>query len=136
MPTELNLRFPDPQHVIVRLGPDDDSGQLAFTNPITEKDLRDIQWYVEIYGAHSLGDPDDAEAARIKAQLQVWGKKLFNAVFKEREAERLLNRFQDAEDDSRLLTISTERPAILVPPCQLLPDPPPPAGFPFMQNPP
>ena len=91
MSSELNLRFPDAQHVIVCLGPDDDgSGQLAFTNPITEKDLRDIQWYVETYGAHSLGDPDDTEATRIKGMLPVWGAKLFEAVFKEREAlERL-----------------------------------------------
>ena len=51
MSTELNLRFPDAQHVIVRLGDDDGSSHLAFTNPITEKDLRDIQWYVETYAA-------------------------------------------------------------------------------------
>lgn len=124
MTTELNLRFPDDKHVIVRLGPDDDgSGQLAFTNPIEDKDLQDIQWYVETYGAHSLGDPDDKEAARIKGMLPVWGKALFEAVFKEREATRRFNSFQDNTDDSRLLTISTEHPAILVLPWELLHDP-------------
>ena len=46
MPTELNLRFPDAEHVIVRLGADDDgSGQLAFTNPITAQNLLELQWY-------------------------------------------------------------------------------------------
>ena len=89
MPTELNLNFTDANHFVVRLGPDDEgSGQLEFTNPIGEKDLRDIQWYVETYGAHSLGDPDDDEAKRIAGQLPVWGKALFNAVFTEREAEQ------------------------------------------------
>ena len=45
MSTELNLRFPDAEHVIVRFGQEDDGfGQLPFTNPIGEKDLRDIQW--------------------------------------------------------------------------------------------
>jgi tetratricopeptide (TPR) repeat protein len=136
MSTELNLRFADAQHVIVRLGPDDDgSGQLAFTNPITDKDLRDIQWYVETYGAHSLGDPDDSEAARIKGMLPVWGKALFEAVFKSPEATRRLYDFQNAEDDSRLLTISTEHPAILVLPWELLHDPAPGGGFLFMETP-
>ena len=107
MSTELNLRFPDEKHVIVRLGTDDDgSGQLDFTNPIADQDLRDLQWYVETYGAHSLGDPDDTEARRIAGQLPVWGVALFNAVFTKREAQRRFNSFQDAEDDTRLLTIS------------------------------
>ncbi len=123
MSTELNLRFPDDHHVIVRLGPDDNgSGQLPFTNPIADKDLQDIQWYVETYGAHSLGDPDDQEAARIKGQLPVWGKALFDAVFKAREATRRFNKFQDAEGDTRLLTISAEHPAILALPWELLHD--------------
>lgn len=134
MSTELNLRFPDAQHVIVTFD-GVESGQLSFTNPITEKDLRDIQWYVETYGAHSLGDPDDTEAARIKGQLPVWGKALFEAVFKERAAERLLNRFQDAEGDSRLFTVSTEHPAILILPWELLHDPASGGGFLFMENP-
>ena len=136
MSTELNLRFPDDNHVIVRLGTDDDgSGQLAFTNPITDKDLRDIQWYVETYGAHSLGDPDDQEAARIAGKLPVWGKALFDAVFTEREAQRRFNDFQDAEDDTRLLTISAEHPAILALPWELLHDPASGGGFLFMETP-
>ena len=135
MSTELNLRFPDAQHVIVRLGDDDGSSHLAFTNPITEKDLRDIQWYVETYAAHSLGDPDDSEAQRIKEQLPVWGAKLFEAVFKEREALRRLTDFQDTEDTARLLTISAEHPGILGLPWELLHDPAPGGGFLFMENP-
>lgn len=136
MPTELNLSFPDATHFIVRLGPDDDgSGRLDFSNPIFEKALRDIQWYVETYGAHSLGDPDDDEAKRIAGLLPVWGKALFNAVFTSREAERRFNSFQDAEDDSRLLTISSERPAVLALPWELLHDPAPGGGFLFMETP-
>jgi tetratricopeptide (TPR) repeat protein len=135
MTVELNLRFPDSEHVIVRLGPDDDPGVSPFANPITDKDLRDLQWYVETYGAHSLGDPDDSEAARIAAQLPVWGGKLFGAVFREREAQRRFNSFQDAEDDSRLLTISGEHPEILALPWELLHDPASGGGFLFMENP-
>lgn len=136
MPTELNLNFTDANHFIIRLGPNDEgSGQLDFNNPIAEKDLRDIQWYVETYGAHSLGDPDDDEAKRIASQLPVSGKALFNAVFTEREAERRFNSFQDAEGDTRLLTVSSERPAILGLPWELLHDPASGGGFLFMETP-
>ena len=136
MSTELNLRFPDAQHVIVRLGPNDDGSRpLSFSNPITDIELLEIQWYVETYGAHSLGDPDDTAAAHIKGMLPVWGKKLFEAVFKEREALERLLEFRENEDDSRLLTISTEHPAILVLPWELLHDPAPGGGFLFMETP-
>ncbi|MEK7683932.1 MAG: CHAT domain-containing protein, partial [Verrucomicrobiota bacterium] len=136
MSTELNLRFPDAQHVIVRLGPNDDGSRpLSFSNPITDIELLEIQWYVETYGAHSLGDPDDTAAAHIKGMLPVWGKKLFEAVFKEREALERLLEFRKNEDDSRLLTISTEHPAILVLPWELLHDPAPGGGFLFMETP-
>lgn len=136
MTVELNLRFPDPEQVIVRLGPDDDgSGKLPFVNPLTDKDLRDLQWYVEVYGAHSLGDPDDSEAKRIADQLPIWGKKLFETVFHQREVQRRFNSFQDAEDDCRLLTISAEHPAILALPWELLHDPARGGGFLFMENP-
>jgi CHAT domain len=121
MPLELNLRFPDPEHVIARLGPDDDgSGQLPFTNPLTDKDLHDLQWYIETYGAHSLGDPDDSEAARIKNQLPTWGRALFDAVFAEHEAQHRFFAFQEAEDENRLLTVSAEHPSILALPWELL----------------
>src|SRR5262249_36279814 len=123
MPTELNLRFPDADHVSVRFGHEDEgSAELPFINPMGEKDLRDIQWYVETYGAHSLGDPDDSEAKRIAGKLPEWGAKLFKTVFTEREAERRFNEFQDAEGDTRLLTISSEHPAILELPWELLHD--------------
>lgn len=127
MTLELNLRFPDPHHVIVRLG-DSETASLPFTNPISDQERRDLAWYVETYGAHSLGDPDDQEAQRIAAHLPVLGKALFNAVFTEREAERLFNRFQDAESEQRLITVSADRPAILALPWELLHDATAPAG--------
>ena len=139
MPTELNLRFPDIQHVIVRLlgdgQQDDGSAKIPFVNPLGEKDLRAMQWYVEIYGAHSLGDPDDAVAKSIARRLPEWGAKLFQAVFTTRESQRRFDAFQDAEDDNRLLTISSEHPTILALPWELLHDPAPGGGFLFMEHP-
>jgi tetratricopeptide (TPR) repeat protein len=134
MSRELNLQFPDKDHVIVHFD-GENSGVLSFTNPLTAKDRQDIQWYLEVYGAHSLGDPDDAEAARIATQLPAWGKALFNAVFHDRAAERLFNRFQDSEDEARVLTISAEHPAVLALPWELLHDPSPGGVFLFNENP-
>ncbi len=134
MSIELNLRFPDKDHVIVRYD-GDELGRLAFKNPLKPKDREDIRWYLEVYGAHSLGDPDDKEAKRIAAQLPVWGKALFDSVFDERPAARLFNRFQDNEDDVRLLTVSAEHPAILALPWELLHDSSRGGVFLFNENP-
>jgi len=127
MSLELNLRFPNPDQVIVRLG-DNETEALPFSNPITAKDRDDLRWYVEVYAAHALGDPDDEEALRIKNRLPLLGKALFDAVFGQREAQRLFNEFQDARDGARLLTISADQPAILGLPWELLHDPSAPDG--------
>ncbi len=124
MSQELNLRFPDQDHVVVSFD-GETTGTLPFAVPLTAKDREDIQWYLEVYGAHSLGDPDDKEARRIADQLPVWGMALFEAVFGDRAAQRLFNRFQDSDGEARLLTISAEHPAVLALPWELLHDPAP-----------
>ncbi|MDT4332190.1 CHAT domain-containing protein [Methylomonas sp. MS20] len=121
MSLELNLRFPKPDQVIVRLG-DNETESLPFSNPITAKDRDDLRWYVEVYAAHALGDPDDREALRIKNRLPLLGKALFDAVFGQREAQRLFNEFQDARGATRLLTVGADHPAILGLPWELLHD--------------
>jgi tetratricopeptide (TPR) repeat protein len=121
MSSELNLRFPDEGHVEVTLD-GEESGLLSFGSPFTPADRRDLAWYLEIYGAHSLGDPDDRAAARIAARLPEVGKALFDAVF-HGPALRLFQRFQDREDGVRLLTVSAEHPEILAIPWELLRDP-------------
>jgi hypothetical protein len=70
----------------------EESGRLPFASPLTDRDQRDLTWYLEVFGAHSLGDPDDAEASRIAARLPELGKALFNAVFQS-PALRLFQRF-------------------------------------------
>jgi tetratricopeptide (TPR) repeat protein len=136
MPTvpELNLRFPDKDHVIVRFG-DAESGTLPFENPLTAKDRDEIRWYIEEYATRWSAEPDDVEAGRIMAHLPVWGKPLFNAVFTDRAAERLFNRFQDHDKKPRLLTIHAEHPAILSLPWELLHDPASGGVFLFNEHP-
>src|ERR1700688_3919517 len=131
---ELNLLFPDREHVVATLG-GTGTGSLPFVNPLTPADRGDLRWYVETYGAHSLGDPDDGEAARIAAQLPVWGRRLFVAVFGESVALRLFHRFQDSRDRDRLLTISAAQASVLALPWELLHDAAPQGGFLFYDNP-
>ncbi len=120
--TELVLKFSGKAAVDVWFD-GTDSGRLEFVNPVTDKDRSDIRWYVETYGAMSLADPDDKEASRIKARLSAIGEALFKAVFKEREAARLFDRFQDADDRQRVLTIDSQDASILALPWELLRDP-------------
>ena len=135
MSTELNLSFPDANHVVVTLNQGAASRSLPFSNPLSEKDHADIRWYVETYGAHSLGDPDDSEAHRIAAQLPHWGRTLFKAVFADDPTRERFSTFRRKEDDTRLLTISAEHPAILSLPWELIHNPSDNGGFLFLENP-
>lgn len=123
MTAEIVLRFPSATQVSVHFD-GTDSGQFEFKSPITDQDRNDIRWYVETYGAHSLADPDDAEAQRIERRLPEIGKTLFRAVFEaDHAAGRLFNRFQERDAKTRTLTIDTQNAAILSLPWELLHDP-------------
>src|SRR5436305_8362584 len=133
MNSELDLYFPDGAHFLASFE-GEKAGQLPFASPFTSQDRRDLLWYLEVYGAHSLGNPDDAEAARIAARLNELGKALFDAVFYG-PALRLFQRFQDRQDGTRLLTVSAEHPAILTLPWELLHDSAPSGVYLFLETP-
>ena len=69
---------------------------------------------------HYAADVDDSRAERIVAKLKIWGQALFQAVFRDRSAERLFNEFQDAEGEGRQITIEASQPEILRLPWELL----------------
>ncbi len=122
---ELNLRFPETDQLVVKLIDDEydnDLEELVFISPLVEADLRDIQWYLETYAAQYTADVDDQRARRIAEKLPQWGRDLFDAVFSSRAALRLFDRFQDYDQEGKLLTISTSYPAILSLPWELLRD--------------
>jgi len=120
---ELNLSFPDPARFIVRLD-DDETTPLDFHSPLKPQDQQDLKWYLEIYAAHYTTDVDDERAERIAEKLPDWGAALFEAVFQNnRHALRLFERFLDAAEPGRLLTVSSSHPAILAQPWELLRDP-------------
>ncbi|MDM8566437.1 tetratricopeptide repeat protein [Candidatus Halobeggiatoa sp. HSG11] len=120
MAVELNLEFISNTQFIINFG-EKHSKVLDFESPINDKDKAEIQWYLEKYATLYMADVDDARADLVVANLEQWGKKLFNAVFKGRDAVRLYEEFLKTE--GHLLTISAKHPEILALPWELLFDP-------------
>ena len=118
---ELNLRFPSLSQVVVSLDSYDPK-TIDFVAPLGEKDLEDIRWYLETYAASYTTDADDQRAEKIAKNLPKWGSALFEAVFRDSPTQRVLNDFLRADEDNKLLTISTSDPAILALPWELLRD--------------
>ncbi|MCP4699661.1 MAG: tetratricopeptide repeat protein [Gammaproteobacteria bacterium] len=133
MSLELNLRFPEPQQLIVRCE-DEETCTLAFENPLNDSDKDDIRWYLEVYGTQYTSAPDDARAVVIAGKLQGWGEALFKAAFEQNvKAHNLIAYFLDEDEPGRLLTVSAGHPKILSLPWELLC---PPGGvFLFDDNP-
>jgi tetratricopeptide (TPR) repeat protein len=126
MACELGLRFDDPAHVVVTLN---DAGRLQtakaqeFVAPLDADAQRDLQWYFEVYPVQYTTEIDDERASRIAERIPAWGAALFSAVFADHGAERLFNRFQDASEEGKLVTVSSDHPAVLAQPGELLRDP-------------
>ncbi len=137
MPIELRLTFSDPAHVAVSLlgSAPDFSQPAAFVSPLNEKDMAELSWYVEKYGTTYAAEPDDEQADAVRDKLPRWGAALFAAVFdSDRKAERLFNRFLDAVEEGRVLSIAADHPAVLSLPWELLATPG--GSFLFNENPP
>jgi tetratricopeptide (TPR) repeat protein len=96
---------------------------IPFTLPLTKEDWEDMQWYLEAYPNQYAADVDDSRAERIVLKLKTWGQGLFNAVFSDRIALKLIGDFQDANVDGRQITIAASQPEILRSPWELLCDP-------------
>ena len=126
MACELGLRFDDPGHVVVTLN---EAGRLQpakaqeFVAPLDAEGQRDLQWYFEVYPVQYTTEIDDDRARRIAERIPGWGSALFEAVFANRETGRLFDRFQDASEEGKLLTVSSDHPAVLAQPWELLRDP-------------
>lgn len=128
MTKELNIWFPAVDRVAVSLASDRTSTQ-SFGIPLDASDLKDLRWYVEVYSASSLGDPDEAEGDRIARKLVTVGRKLFQAAFADREARRLYQLFRADTGDRCQITINAEHPLIFSLPWELLSDPSERSGF-------
>lgn len=98
-----------------------DTEAIQFVNPITDKNLSELRWYLESYWQWP-SDIDDDRARDVEGNLPKWGKALMNGIIqKSADAMRLFGRFSEA-DGERMLTIDTTEPRILRLPWELLRD--------------
>ena len=122
---ELNLNFPNPQHLVVSLvngKTGEKTGVLEFNSPFSEKGHQQLSWYLEQYANQYSSDIDDESAKRIESQLPELGKALFNKVFAKKSAHRLYKKFRQQKDDNKIITITANHPIILSLPWELLHD--------------
>ncbi len=123
MHLELNIHFPDSQHIIVSLNTDngrEETDLLDFSSPFSETDFKKIRWYLENYATEYSTDIDFNSANSIAKKLPLVGNVLFNKVFATRQALRLFKKFRDQHELGRLVTITADDPAILSLPWELL----------------
>lgn len=120
--SELAVYFPSATELNVSFD-GIDSGKHAFVNPLTERDRSDIRWYVGVYGAASLADPDDQEAKRIETRLSEIGKSLFEAVFGMAASSRVFRHCADASSERHVLTLKSDEASVHALPWELLSDP-------------
>lgn len=98
-----------------------DTETIEFVNPLTDKNLAELRWYLESYWSWP-SEIDDDRAREVEGNLPKWGKALLEAVTRQpSEAMRLFGRFS-AADGERVLTIDTTEPRILRLPWELLRD--------------
>jgi hypothetical protein len=98
-----------------------DTEAIQFVNPITDKNLSELRWYLESYWQWP-SDIDDDRARAVEGNLPKWGKALMDGIIqKSANAMRLFSRFSEA-DGEKMLTIDTTEPRILRLPWELLRD--------------
>jgi hypothetical protein len=95
---------------------------IPFVDPLTEKDLRELRWYLEEYLDWPYSEPVRQRAQKIERQLDEWGAALFDAVFARPEARVLCDRLLESKDDARFVTIQSPDARILRLPWELLRD--------------
>ncbi|MFX0107495.1 MAG: KGGVGR-motif variant AAA ATPase, partial [Candidatus Hodarchaeota archaeon] len=98
-----------------------EASNLRFVAPLTDRDLSDIRWYLEIYPKWPLG-PDYSRAEQVESNLEKWGQSLFDALFTQGDVRDIYMRFIQSSAASRLLTIESSNDHALKLPWELLSD--------------
>lgn len=98
-----------------------EQGPFRFVLPFNEAVLTELRWYLELYPQWPVG-PDYERARGVEANLRIWGKQLFDAVFAEPDARSVYADFRNSERDRRHIAIYTTDPQVLRLPWELLAD--------------
>ena len=95
---------------------------IAFTNPLAEKDLKDLRWYLEEFLDWPFNPIIRGRGDEIEAKLDDWGAALFRALFAGPEGRVLYDRLVEAKDGERFLTLQSPDARVLRLPWELLRD--------------
>jgi len=105
---------------------------IPFVDPLDEKDLKELRWYLEEYLDWPFSEPVRKRADKVERQLDAWGAALFSAVFAQPEARVLCDRlleFHPSPDRrgaggevERFLTIQSPDARVLRLPWELMRD--------------
>jgi hypothetical protein len=95
-----------------------DGGQ--FVNPLDDaKVTGEIRWYLEDYWKWPT-DIDRDRAHKVEANLNDWGRALFNALFDRREPARIYEAFLNREAAQRRVIVEAQAPRVQRLPWELL----------------
>jgi tetratricopeptide (TPR) repeat protein len=93
--------------------------QGEFRNPLGAAALADMRWYLEEYPRWPM-DIDRERTHRVEADLEGWGRALFDALFHDRPAGRLYERFVDHDATQRRIVVEAASPQVQRLPWELL----------------
>ena len=118
---ELNVRFTSPSRLSIGFGATH-TAEFDFRSESlpTPEDLQELGWYLEKYLVYYSSEPDDERAKRLEANLEKWGKGLFDALRNNESARRWFDKFLEIQDQERQITIFANDPLILSLPWELL----------------
>ncbi|RKZ50804.1 MAG: hypothetical protein DRR16_08385 [Candidatus Parabeggiatoa sp. nov. 3] len=139
MHQELNLSFPEPQHLAISLTDNqnrEETPLLEFISPISDKGHQHLHWYLKEYPNQYSAEVDIDAAQQIAKQFPPLGNSLFNKVFAKKAALRLYKKFRDHKQPGRILTITSPDPSILSLPWELLHPSGKGSGFLLFETPP
>lgn len=94
--------------------------------PLTSDQLGEIRWYLEDY-LHSPYGAFNLRAKKIERALEVWGEALFHVLFGNPDSVAIYDAAKELSDDGFQLTITSDDPAWLAIPWELIREP----GSPF-----
>ncbi|MDJ0705471.1 MAG: hypothetical protein QNJ46_19510 [Leptolyngbyaceae cyanobacterium MO_188.B28] len=98
---------------------------VPFEHPFDTPVLEEVRWYLEEYLNFPYGlEPD--RARQVEQSFQIWGEQLFELIFRSSEEARTF--FQEATRaglDHCELAVSSDDPAVLNLPWELIYSPPP-----------
>ena len=90
-----------------------------FHNPLDDQVLGEIRWYLEEYWRWP-SDIDRGRAHEVETSLEQWGRALFDALFHDRPAGRLYERFVDHDAAQRRIIVEAKSPQVQRLPWELL----------------